>query len=78
MSISPQVRETGRMEDANGARITFGVDHDAVTIDSGGAIVVAAANDLLIRLLFAAIEAAQAQAGTPCTGACYPPDTEEG
>lgn len=78
MSISPQVRETGRMQDEYGIPIVFGVDHGSVTVNS---VQFRAGDDEFTRRLFAAIEAAQAQAGTPCTGACCigaSRDNEEG
>jgi hypothetical protein len=67
MPISPQVRETGRMEDEYGIRIFFGVDHGSVTVNN---VQFPAASDEFTRHLSAAIEAARAQAGTECHGAC--------
>jgi len=69
VAISDQVRKTGEMQDFNGDLIEFGVDHDCVTINN---LVLPADEDGFSRLLFAALEAAQAQAGTECTGACCP------
>lgn len=66
MSISPQVRQIGEVSDVHGVRVHVGVDHDAVTI---GRYVLAATDDFS-RLYFAAVEAAKANADTPCTGAC--------
>jgi hypothetical protein len=67
MTISPQVRETGCMEDEYGIRVVFGVDHGSVTVNNFQFL---AADGEFTRHLLRAIEAAQAQAGTPCTGAC--------
>ena len=67
MTISKQVRETGRMEDEYGLPVVFGVDHGSVTINN---IQVLADDDEFSRLYFAALEAAKAQAGTECNGAC--------
>lgn len=62
-----QVRETGCMDDEYGVLVVFGVDHNSVTINN---IQFLAGDDEFTRHLFAAIEAAQAQAGTECHGAC--------
>jgi hypothetical protein len=61
------------MEDEYGIRVVFGVDHGSVTVNN---VQFLAADDQFTRNLFAAIEAAQAQAGTPCTGACCPPEAD--
>lgn len=64
------------MEDEYGIRVVFGVDHGSVTVNN---IQFLAADDQFTRNLSAAIKAAQAQAGTPCTGACcISADNEEG
>lgn len=68
-----QVRETGRMLDLHGFTITFGVDHDCVTIDGPKGITVSPAaddRDEFTRLYFQAVKAARAQAGTECHGVC--------
>jgi hypothetical protein len=57
------------MLDVHGFTVVFGVDHDAVTI-TAGSITVPADNDDFARLYFQALEAAKAQAGTECHGAC--------
>ena len=72
-SPSPQVRETGRMIDVHGFTVVFGVDHGAVTITAGSITIVPAPDDRdneFTRLYFQALEAAKAQAGTECHGAC--------
>lgn len=74
----PQVRETGRLADLDGAEIIFGVDHDAVTIRAGGVLLRFALQQAygFEHRYAAAVVAALDQAGQPCPGACCPGGAE--
>lgn len=60
---NPDVREIGTVHDLYGARVTVGVDCDAVTIRApGGATLGPGVRDGFAKLYFAADEAAKAWA----------------